>query len=478
MSSFSGKSDSQDALPAFKAHKMFVNSTVICYKYTYYNLQQVPIDVSTSNNSVQPRTDQFSICPGCDLLLEQSEHAADQIVVCPRCRHRLFRAYPNSIARSLALAITGLLLYIPANFFPLLTFNVLGTDSSSSLFTSTLSMFSQNQSFVGIIVVLTGFIFPLLTLSLLFWVSLGLSLSWQAHWMPDFMRWYQHLTEWAMTDVYLIGVFITIIKMSHMAKIHFDMGFFCFVGLVIITVAAQTSVDKPLFWQIMEGRKEKDGKQKNCTVPVAANTGREAGLALCHTCHKITPLAQLDSAENPACPRCRATIHIRKQQSVSRSWALVITAAILTLPANLLPIMSVEYFGKPDPSTILDGIIYFFQEGSYGIGAIILAASILVPLFKISGMVLILLSIHFRRQGWLRHKSLIFRFIEFIGRWSMLDIFVITLLCALVQFGTLSTITAAPAAFYFTGVVLCTMFAAISFDLRLLWDAAEQNNQE
>ncbi len=455
---------------------MIVNSRLTCYIERYLkNINypyQVFTNVLTTDNSSTSHTARFSLCPGCDLLLEQIKRSTDNIILCPRCRRRLHKPHPNSIARSLALSSTGLLLYLPANFSPLLTFNILGIDSSSSLFTSTLSMFSQNQHLVGVIVVLTGFIFPLLTLSLLFFVSAGLLLNRQADWMASCMRWYQHLTEWAMTDVYLIGIFITIIKMSHMAKIHFDVGFFCFIGLVIITVAAQTSVDKPLFWRILDrGSKNTDSKQ-NITVPIAANTGREAGLAICHTCHRLTPLADLACDDNAHCPRCGEKMHPRKQNSIARSWALVATAAILTLPANLLPIMSVEYLGSPDASTILDGIIYFFQEGSYGIGAIILTASILVPLFKIFGMTLILLSIHFHWQGWLRHKALMFRFIEFVGRWSMLDIFVITLLCTLVQFGNLSTINAAPAAFYFTGVVLCTMFAAISFDSRLLWDAA------
>jgi paraquat-inducible protein A len=132
--------------------------------------------------------------------------------------------------------------------------------------------------------------------------------------------------------------------------------------------------------------------------------------------------------------------------------------------------MEVEYFGQPEASTIMDGIIYFFQEGSYGIGAIILTASILVPLFKVIGLLLLLLTIHYRWSAGLRHKAIMFRCIEFIGRWSILDIFVIALLCTLVRFGFLSTINAAPAAFYFTGVVLSTMLAAISFDPRLLWD--------
>ena len=423
-------------------------------------------------------SDQVSVCPGCDLLLDKIQPTPGHTVVCPRCLRRLHREHPNSVQRTLALAATGMLLYLPANFYPLLTFNVMGIDASSSLFTSTLSMFDQGQHFVGLIVILTGFVFPLLTLSLLFWVSAGLLMGWKARWMPDFLRWYHHLTEWAMTDVYLIGVFVTIIKMSHMAKIEFDVGFFCFIGLVIITVAAQASIDKGLFWQQIEGDREDPREKKTFSVPTSAVTGKEAGLVLCHTCHKTMPVSELTLEKNPECPRCGESMHQRKQNSINRSWALVITAAILSLPANLLPIMEVEYFGQPEASTIMDGIIYFFQEGSYGIGAIILTASILVPLFKISGMLLILLSIRFQWATWLRHKALMFRFIEFVGRWSMLDIFVIALLCALVQFGYLSNINVAPAAFYFTGVVLSTMFAAISFDRRLLWDTVTTSTSQ
>lgn len=409
------------------------------------------------------RTAVPTLCPDCDLLLTSVAPPPSHTIHCPRCGKRLHKWKIHSIEKTLAISLTGLLLYLPANFMPLLTFDILGINSSSSLFTSTLSMFQQRQFAVGIMVFLCGFIFPLLILSLLFAVSSGLHFDWQTPGMARFLRWYHHLAEWAMTDVYLIGVFVTIIKMNHMAEIEFNIGFFCFIGVVLATIAAQSAMDHHLFWSRLE-------PETTTVLPADPQgmTGAEAGLCLCPICEKILPGT---SGRGQICPRCGQHVHLRKSDSLNRTWALVLTAIILTLPANLLPIMEVEYLGVPDRSTIMDGIIYFFQEGSYGIGAIILTASILVPLFKIVGMILILLAIRFHWPGWLRHKALMFRFIEFIGRWSMLDIFVIALLCALVRFGFLSTINVAPAAFYFTGVVLCTMFAAISFDQRLLWDA-------
>lgn len=417
-------------------------------------------------------TGQFSICPGCDLLLEEIQPSSTHTPVCPRCLRRLHRKRPDSIRRTLVLSLTGLLLYLPANFAALLTFNILGTATNSSLFQSTLSMFDQGEYLVGILVVMTGLICPFMTLSLLFGVSAGLFLGWRQRWMIIFLHWYHHLSEWAMTDVYLIGVFITIIKMNHSATIGYHLGLFCFIGLVATTVAAQASIDQSLFWDRLD--RSKASEHPKTPVATKARTGREAGLLLCPTCHKITPLPSPDQQGAISCPRCGEPLYIRKENSIDRSWALIVTALLLTLPANLLPIMSVSSLGNVSKSTIIDGIILFFQGGSYGIGLIILTASVLVPLFKITGMALILVSIHNRRTSWLRHKALMFRFIQFIGRWSMLDIFVIALLCSLVRFGSLSSVDTAPAALYFSAVVLCTMFAALSFDPRLLWDSAEE----
>ena len=199
-------------------------------------------------------------------------------------------------------------------------------------------------------------------------------------------------------------------------------------------------------------------------------TAMEAGLALCSVCHKLFSVNGQSAALSGFCPRCGAKVYFRKPDSIVRTWALVVTALILVFPANLLPIMRVDYLGVPDESTILDGIIYFFKDGSYVIGIIILTASILVPLFKIIGMILMLLSIHFKWRTWLKHKALTFRVIKFIGRWSMLDIFVISILQVLVDFGFFTSTEIAPAATYFTCVVLTTMFAAITFDPRLIWD--------
>jgi len=200
-----------------------------------------------------------------------------------------------------------------------------------------------------------------------------------------------------------------------------------------------------------------------------------AGIAICHDCEKVMELGGEIGLQPSSCLRCNAPVHFRKPHSVSKTWALLISSIILYLPANILPIMEVTFLGDTTASTIMDGIVYFFQHGSYGIGVIIFTASILVPSFKIIGMMLILFSLQFRWIRWLRHKTLMYRFIHFIGRWSMLDIFVVALLCVLVKFSNFSSIAAAPAMTYFAGVVVLTMLAANTLDTRLLWDIYENN---
>ena len=200
-------------------------------------------------------------------------------------------------------------------------------------------------------------------------------------------------------------------------------------------------------------------------------TAMDACLISCHDCGKLLDANHIPGDIFLVCPRCGSDLHFRKPHSLTRVWALIITSIILFIPANLLPIMRVDFLGTIDYSTIMDGIIYFFEEKEYGIGIIIFVASILVPLFKIVGMIIILLSIQFKWKRGLRHKAKMFRFIEFIGRWSMLDIFVIALMSTLVSFGGFTATFAAPAATNFSAVVICTMFAALTFDSRLLWDA-------
>lgn len=189
-------------------------------------------------------------------------------------------------------------------------------------------------------------------------------------------------------------------------------------------------------------------------------------LLSCHDCQAVWPAEQ----EGQQCHRCGAKLHLRKPQALARTWALLTTAALLMLPANLLPIMRISMLGRGEPSTILGGVIDLASHGLWGIAFVVLAASLLIPAGKLIGLSMLLLAV---QRGWttnMRQKMVMFRVVHWIGRWSMLDIFVVGILVALVQFGNLAYVTSQAGAVAFGGVVIFTMLAANSFDTRLIWD--------
>jgi paraquat-inducible protein A len=202
-------------------------------------------------------------------------------------------------------------------------------------------------------------------------------------------------------------------------------------------------------------------------------TARRLGLVSCHRCHL---LCQQTVGGAAVCPRCGATLHSRKPHSIARAWALVMAAAIFYIPANLLPITHTTSLGAVQSDTIMSGVIYFIHSGSWPIALVIFVASVFVPLLKLLILCFLLISVQRRWQWRPVDRTRLYGLTEAIGRWSMLDIYVVTILVALVQLGALANITAGPGALFFAAVVVVTMLAAESFDPRLIWDGMEDSN--
>ena len=197
-------------------------------------------------------------------------------------------------------------------------------------------------------------------------------------------------------------------------------------------------------------------------------TALAASLAACHACGQLARLPA--GAHEAECPRCGAPLHARKPRSLERTWALVIAASICYVPANLLPVMKVTSFGKTEADTIMSGVIYFVRSGDWPLALIIFTASVFVPMMKLAILAFLLVSVH-RRSSWRPvERTRMYRLTEMIGRWSMVDIYVVTILVALVRLGNLATIEAGLGAVFFGAVVVITIFAAESFDPRLIWD--------
>ena len=198
------------------------------------------------------------------------------------------------------------------------------------------------------------------------------------------------------------------------------------------------------------------------------------GLYACHTCALVSQPP--GAGEVAHCPRCGSALHQRKPDSLNRTWALLITAYILIIPANILPIMQTGSLFGSQRDTIISGVIYLWNSGSWALALLVFFASIVVPIAKLLTLTYLVHSVQRQSTHQPQQRTRLYHLLKFIGRWSMLDIYVVTLMVALVQLQSLATVTAAPGVVAFGAVVVTTMIAAMTFDSRLIWDATEEKN--
>jgi paraquat-inducible protein A len=200
-----------------------------------------------------------------------------------------------------------------------------------------------------------------------------------------------------------------------------------------------------------------------------AISAAQAGLISCEICHLLARPA--GAAEAGFCPRCGEELAVRRPYSIQYTWALVIAAAICYIPANALPVLNTTTLGSSEPDTILGGVVFLYTSGSWPLALIVLIASVIVPLGKLFALGYLLFTVQRGSLADNRDRTRLYRMVEFIGRWSMLDVFVDTFTVALVQLSPLMSVQPGPGVLFFAAVVVLTMIAAESFDPRLIWDS-------
>ena len=209
-------------------------------------------------------------------------------------------------------------------------------------------------------------------------------------------------------------------------------------------------------------------------MSASAVTARQAGLCLCHGCGALIRLPP--GSHELCCGQCDAPLHLRKPDSISRTWAFLIASYILYVPANVLPIMETGSLFGAQSDTIMSGVVYLWHSGSWHLALVVFIASVLVPLAKISALTFLVITVQLGWTRWSLERTKLYRVLEVAGPWSMLDVYVVTILVALVQLKSVATIKPGPAAAAFGAVVVLTMFAAMAFDPRLLWEPKEDSH--
>lgn len=194
---------------------------------------------------------------------------------------------------------------------------------------------------------------------------------------------------------------------------------------------------------------------------------KEHHLAGCHICGQVVKMTNF---KQNICPRCNSKVYFRKPNSIKRSWAFLIAAFIMYIPANTERMMLTTSLGNESSDTILSGVFYFLEQGDWHLAIVIFVASIMLPLLKMIALAYILISVQYGVSNRRSEKMRLYRYAEFFGKWSMLDVFVVGLMATLVQLGSLTIIAPGSACLAFGSVVILTMFAEMAFDPKLIWD--------
>jgi len=394
-------------------------------------------------------------CPDCGALYRRAAVVPGQKARCRRCGRVLYRGARLNAERLLALIAAALIVLVIANSAPIVDLRVQGIGNAATLTGSILALWADGRWLVAALVAATTLVFPLLDL-----LALGAALlllrrnpaSALAAWLLRLLR---TVRPWGMVEVFMLGVLVALVKLSHMAEIHPGVALWAFAALTVL-FAAILSYDLRGLWEAR---------------PVAprAPLPAEAALVPCPVCGLVGPPA-------PHCPRCGAAVPARKHASLPRTWAFLLAGAILYVPANVLPIMRTSAIGGAESDTIMSGIVYFWTSGSPDLAVLIFFVSIFIPMAKIGSLTMLLLTVRRGSPRGKRRRTVLYRIVEFVGRWSMLDVFVVALMVGLVRFGALAAIDAGPGAAAFGAVVVLTMLAAHEFDPRLLWDTEDTHD--
>ena len=399
---------------------------------------------------------QLRECPGCGLLQTVPALALGTTAQCARCSTILRRTSKRRHDQLIALTATAFILLVIMCSTQLMSVDKAGIYHAADLFSGPQELTRQDMAPLAAVVIFVTVLAPFARLSGTLYVLIRSHEPVPPRHLRRVFALAEKLRPWSMIDVFVFGVFVAYVKLGDLVTIGLLTGVYALLGLTFVLVWMDAALDRETVWERLDHRNLND---RACRVAAAIG---------CETCGLVsTPRHQGD-----CCPRCESALHARKPNSIARTWALVIAAAIFYIPANYYPVLSVVQLGAGQPSTILGGVEELVTAGQYPLAALVFFASILVPVLKLVGLSVMLITTQTATIAWLRDRTRLYHIVRFIGRWSMIDIFMESLLGALVVFGAVITIQPGVGALAFCAVVVLTMFAAETFDPRVMWDAA------
>ena len=396
-------------------------------------------------------------CPDCGLFQHLPPLPTNGEANCLRCDSTLRRTRANSFNRALALTVCAFILYFVAILAPFLAVDIFGNQRNTTMLSLPAAFWETGAWELAIIVSFTAIVAPIVKIGVMLTVLLGLRTANPPRSLPLIFKWYSRVGPWAMVEVFLLGVFVAFTRLGAIATVQTGVALYAVGALMMVMVSADYFLDPEEVWETMERR--------GLVPPARGGDGIRLG---CDVCGRVT-----FGQEGSRCSCCNSVVRTRRPNSIPRTWALVVASIVLYIPANFYPVLTLTRLGSGSPSTIIGGAEELLQSGMWPLALLVFVASIMVPLMKLVSLVVMLVTAQ-RGSAWRLHdRTTLYRLVDFIGRWSMIDIFMLATLAGLVRAGTLATIQPGVGAICFGIVVVLTMVAVSCFDPRIMWDAAE-----
>ncbi|MFZ7236366.1 PqiA/YebS family transporter subunit [Avibacterium gallinarum] len=401
-------------------------------------------------------------CTHCDATVSVPTLEANQYAECPRCDEVLCSGSRWNLHRCAMIALSILILMPFALNYPLLSIDLLGTRVDASVWQGVWKMATEGYPYTAFLIFLCAVFMPISFAILVILLRLSQLLGIKPR---NILLALGYIKPWVMFDVYLVALGVTMFKVREYATLSLDVYLIAFIFTALLTTLLFIKLNLNALWNDFY-------PQDRLLTEMP-----DEPPCVCLECHYTFTEPYQDSKHRARCPRCLTLLDVPVNIKLQRTWATLIAGIIMLIPANLLPMSVVYVNGAPSADTLMSGVITFIEMGSYFVAFVVFAASIFIPISKIFILLYLLICVHFNLRQSIKWQMRLFHIVHFVGRWSMLDLFVLALMMSLVARGQIINFSVGPAAFYFGAAVFLTMISASQFDSRLLWKIYDRQQQ-
>lgn len=403
---------------------------------------------------MKPQKSYLQRCGECDLDVAVPTELNHQTACCPNCSQVLQSGNRWSLRRCTIIAISILILLPFALTLPLMSIDLLGVPVNATVWGGVWKMATEGYPYTAFMILICSVVMPIAFALLVLTIRLQRLFEHRPRYTLILLKKAQ---QWVMLDVYFVALAVAAFKIREYASLSFDLYLIAFVLTTILTTLLFIKIDPHRLWNEFYPEYH----------PISADSAHQAHL--CPECEYTFNEQIIDLKGQKRCPRCETNLDSPDHLKLQRVWAALIAGSIMMIPANLLPISAISLAGSESADTLMSGVLSFIALGSYAVAAIVFIASIFVPFSKIAIILYLLLAIHFRWRHSIHLQMKLLHFVHFVGRWSMLDLFVLALMMSLLERGQILSFSVGDAAFYFGAAVFLTMIASSYLDSRMLW---------